>query len=76
MVHCLTEMVDPRLYPRTEDSITVSQEGLAALAGVSRSIVSQVLRKLQRQGLVQVDYRSIKLLDPNGLRRFSAASTT
>ena len=75
VVHCLTEMVDPRLYPRTEDSITVSQEGLAALAGVSRSIVSQVLRKLQRQGLVQVDYRSIKLLDPNGLRRFSAAST-
>jgi CRP-like cAMP-binding protein len=74
VVHCLTEMVDPRLYPRTEDSIAVSQEGLAALAGVSRSIVSQALRNLQRQGLIRVDYRSIKLLDPIGLRRFSAAS--
>lgn len=73
VVHCLTEMVDPRLYPHTEDSIAVSQEGLAHLAGVSRSIVNRVLHKLQRQGLVRVDYRSIKLLDPNGLRRFSAA---
>ena len=73
VVHCLTEMVDPRLYPHTEDSIAVSQEGLAHLAGVSRSIVNRVLHKLQRQGLVRVDYRSITLLDPNGLRRFSAA---
>jgi len=73
VVHCLTEMVDPRLCPYTEDSIAVSQEGLAHLAGVSRSIVNRVLHKLERQGLVRVDYRSIKLLDPNGLRRFSEA---
>jgi CRP/FNR family cyclic AMP-dependent transcriptional regulator len=73
VVHCLNEMVDPRLYPHAEDSIAVSQEGLAQLAGVSRSIVNRVLHKLQRQGLVRVDYRSVKLLDPNGLRRYSAA---
>ena len=71
VVHCLVEMVDPRLYPHVEDSVAVSQEGLARLAGVSRSVVSQALHKLQRQGLVRVDYRSIKLLDPNALRRFS-----
>jgi CRP-like cAMP-binding protein len=74
VVHCLTEMVDPRLNPHAEDSIAVSQEDLAHLAGVSRSIVSRVLHKLQRQGLVRVDYRSITLLDPAGLRRFSAAA--
>jgi CRP/FNR family cyclic AMP-dependent transcriptional regulator len=73
VVHCLAEMVDPRLYPYTEDSIAVSQEGLAHLAGVSRSLVNRVLHKLEREGLVQVDYRSIKLLDRAGLRRFSAA---
>jgi len=73
VVHCLAEMVDPRLYPHTEDSIAVSQEGLAHLAGVSRSVVSRALHKLEREGLVKVDYRSITLLDPGGLRRFSAA---
>jgi len=72
VVHCLTEMVDPRLYPYTEDSIAVSQDGLAHLAGVSRSLVNRVLHKLERQGLVRVDYRSITLLDPPALRRFSA----
>ena len=72
VVHCLAEMVDPRLYPHPGDSIAVSQDGLAHLAGVSRSIVSQVLHKLQRQGMVRVDYRSITLLDPNRLRGFSA----
>jgi CRP/FNR family transcriptional regulator, cyclic AMP receptor protein len=73
VVHCLAEMVDPRLYPHPEDSVAVSQEGLAHLAGVSRSLVSQVLGKLQREGLVRVDYRSITLLDRNGLRAFSAS---
>ena len=73
VVHCLTEMVDPRLYPYADDRIARLQEGLAHLAGVSRSIVNRVLHKLQRQGLVRVDYRSIRLLDPDGLRRFSAA---
>jgi CRP/FNR family cyclic AMP-dependent transcriptional regulator len=71
VVHCLTEMVDPRLYPYTEDSIAVSQDGLAHLAGVSRSLVNRVLHKLERQGLVRTDYRSITLLDPPALRRFS-----
>jgi CRP/FNR family transcriptional regulator, cyclic AMP receptor protein len=74
VVHCLNEMVDPRLCPYTENCITVSQSGLAHLAGVSRSVVNRVLNKLERQGLVRVDYRSITLLDPTELRRFSAAS--
>ena len=69
-------MVDPRLYPYRSDSIAVSQEDLAHLAGVSRSIVSRVLHKLEREGLVRVDYRSIRLLDPNGLRRFSAVGSS
>ena len=73
VVHCLAEMVDPRLYPHTESRIAVSQEGLADLAGVSRSVVSRALHNLEREGIVRVDYRSITLLDPNGLRRFSAA---
>jgi CRP-like cAMP-binding protein len=76
VVHCLNELVDPRFYPHTEDSISVSQQGLAQLAGVSRSIVNRVLRKLEREGLVRIDYRSITLLDPGGLRRFSATGSS
>lgn len=73
VVHCLVEMVDPRLYPSIADNITLSQEELARLSGVSRSVVSRVLQRLERLGLLRVDYRSIKLLDPSGLRRYSDA---
>jgi CRP/FNR family transcriptional regulator, cyclic AMP receptor protein len=73
VVHCLVEMVDPRLYPSIADNIMLSQEELARLAGVSRSVVSRVLQRLERLGLLRVDYRSIKLLDPDGLRRYSDA---
>jgi DNA-binding GntR family transcriptional regulator len=64
-------MIDPRLFPSADENITLSQDGLARLAGVSRSVVNRVLRALARQGLLKVDYRSITLLDPEGLRHFS-----
>ncbi|MBI3368393.1 MAG: Crp/Fnr family transcriptional regulator, partial [Burkholderiales bacterium] len=51
VIHCLVEMVDPRLYPSIADNITLSQEELARLAGVSRSVVSRVLQRLERLGL-------------------------
>lgn len=73
VAHCLVEMADPTLYPQSRDSLTMSQDGLAQLAGVSRSVVSRVLHRLERQGVLKVDYRSITLLDPEGLRRFSDA---
>ena len=73
VVHCLVEMVDPRLYPTVEEHITLSQEELARLAGVSRSVVSRVLQKLERESLLRVEYRSIKLLDPQRLRQYSDA---
>jgi CRP/FNR family transcriptional regulator, cyclic AMP receptor protein len=67
----LVEMIDPRLYPSNGDHIQLSQEGLARLAGVSRSVVSQTLQHLEREGLLKVDYRSITLVDRAGLRQFS-----
>jgi CRP/FNR family transcriptional regulator, cyclic AMP receptor protein len=73
VVHCLVEMVDPRLYPSIGDNIMLSQEELARLAGVSRSVVSRVLQRLERLGLLRVEYRSIKLLDLGGLRTYSHA---
>jgi CRP/FNR family cyclic AMP-dependent transcriptional regulator len=46
VVHCLVEMIDPRLFPSAAENITLSQEGLAKLAGVSRSVVNRVLHAL------------------------------
>ncbi|WP_038211087.1 Crp/Fnr family transcriptional regulator [Xenophilus azovorans] len=71
VAHCLAELVDPRFNPRVQGTIAMSQESLARLAGVSRSVVNRVLQQLERDGLVEVAYGSITLLDVDGLRRFS-----
>lgn len=73
VAHCLAEMIDPRFYPRSKGSLTMTQEALARLTGVSRSVVNRVLHRLEREGLLRIDYRSISLLDPDGLRRFRDA---
>lgn len=73
VAHCLAEMTDPRLYPKSRDEVTMSQEALAHLSGVSRSVVNRVLHHLERQGLLRVNYGSVTLLDAEGVRRYSDA---
>jgi CRP-like cAMP-binding protein len=47
--------------------VALSQEVLAELLGARRSSVNRVLRALQDRGLVELRYRDIRLLDPQGL---------
>ena len=50
------------------DGITVSQQTLARLLGARRTSVNQSLRRLERQGLVEIGYRRIRVTDVDGLR--------
>lgn len=47
--------------------VALSQEVLAELLGAQRSSVNRVLRAIQERGLVELRYRDIRLLDPEGL---------
>lgn len=48
--------------------VLCSHEELAAMCNLSRSSVAGVLRLFQKDGLVEVAYRSIRLRDPDRLR--------
>lgn len=75
VAHCIAELLDPRLYPLSSGPrVRMSQEELAHLAGVSRAMVNKVLHELARNGIVEVSYGSISLIDPQGLRRFSEST--
>jgi CRP/FNR family cyclic AMP-dependent transcriptional regulator len=50
-------------------SLKISQEELARLVGLSRQTLNGILQKLEAAGLVKVTFRSIRVLDPEGLRR-------
>ena len=75
VAHCIGELLDPRLYPFSQQSfVRMSQEELGNLAGVSRAVVNKVLNELSRSGIIRVSYGSISLIDPEGLRRFSEST--
>ena len=66
----LAGLFNPVLYPGNGNSLPISQEELSHLVGLSRQRVNQALRRLDRAGLVRVGYRSLTILDFEGLRRF------
>ena len=51
--------------------VSVSQEELGNLAGVSRMTVSRTLRRFAAQGWIETRYRAMILRDPAALRRFA-----
>ena len=43
-------------------SVSITQADLAAMLGLSRQIVSRILKKLQETGLIEVGYGEIRIL--------------
>ena len=67
----LSDMVDARIVDRPEEGaveLTLSQADLAALLGLSRQTVNEVLQRLARQGLVELGFRKIVVPRPDELR--------
>jgi CRP/FNR family transcriptional regulator, cyclic AMP receptor protein len=53
--------------------LPITQGELAGACNLSRNVVGSFLRELAAQGLVEVGYRDILILDPAGLRRMIVA---
>lgn len=53
-------------------AVDASQEDLATMANLARSTVSAILKRLQAQGLVALDYRRVVILQPDRLRALLA----
>ncbi|MEM8812593.1 MAG: Crp/Fnr family transcriptional regulator [Pseudomonadota bacterium] len=70
VARALTELLNPVLYPEAGPQLTINQEELGLLAGVSRPVANQALRELERLGFLSVTYGGILLSDPVGLRRY------
>jgi len=72
LAHCLAELFDARLYPRTGRCLPMSQEEVAQLAGISRPTANRALHALERQGVLSVRYGSIEVHDPEALARLGS----
>ncbi|WP_372656951.1 Crp/Fnr family transcriptional regulator [Hydrogenophaga sp.] len=63
VAYSLSGLFNPALFPNTERCITISQEELGRLAGVSRQVANRALQELQERGAIRVSYGSIEVID-------------
>lgn len=71
VARALLGLVHPLLNPRGERCLTISQEELANLATVSRQRCNESLVTIKRNGLVQLDYGAVMLLDLAALQQLA-----
>ena len=70
VARCLASMFNPYLYPGIGTQLAISQEEIGYLAGVSRQRVNQALKRLEKEGLLKVEYGGITVVDLDRMRSF------
>ncbi|MCL4184403.1 MAG: Crp/Fnr family transcriptional regulator [Burkholderiaceae bacterium] len=70
VARCLAQLFNPLLYPGVKLRLEISQGEIGYLTGLSRQRVNQALRRLERDGLLKVDYGSVTVLELDRLRQF------
>jgi CRP-like cAMP-binding protein len=69
----LAEQVARLLLEEASDGLVpLPQRTLAAMLGVQRPSLNKLLRDFERQGLIELGYRSVRILDLQGLQRRSS----
>ena len=72
----LAEMRARDVPPAGPVTLGLSQEELARVVGLSRQTVNPLLRGLQAEGLIELESRKIRILDPARLRACRAVGET
>ncbi|MCL1961228.1 MAG: Crp/Fnr family transcriptional regulator [Desulfovibrionaceae bacterium] len=64
----LAALANPVLFPGVGELLRITQQELAYLAGLSRQRVNEALKTLAAQGLIQIQYGGLRILDLAALR--------
>ena len=69
----LAALFNPVLFPGVGELLRITQQELAYLIGLSRQRVNEALRALEAQGMIQVEYGGLRVLDLAALRSSALA---
>lgn len=72
VARCLAALFNPYLNPIASRQLQISQEEIGYLCSTSRQRANQALQRLEREGLLKVEYGGVTILDMDGLRNFQA----
>jgi CRP-like cAMP-binding protein len=68
VAYSLSGLFDDALFPGTARRVTLSQEELGRLCGVSRQVTNRALQELQERGAIRLSYGSVEVIDLGILR--------
>lgn len=63
VAYSLSGLFNNALFPNTARRITLSQEELGRLSGVSRQVANRALQELQDRGAIRLGYGSMEVID-------------
>jgi CRP-like cAMP-binding protein len=72
VARCLAWLFNPVLYPGVGARLTLTQQEIGYLSGVSRQRVNRALQMMESAGLLSAAYGAVHVPDPPALLRFRA----
>src|SRR6476646_7449535 len=66
----IASLFNPILYPDLTRHLEVTQEEIGALSGISRQNANQCLKRLEKEGVLRLEYGGVTILELERLRHY------
>jgi CRP/FNR family transcriptional regulator, cyclic AMP receptor protein len=66
----IASLFNPILYPDLTRHLEITQEEIGALSGLSRQNANQCLKRLEKEGLLRLEYGGVTIVDLERLRHY------
>src|SRR3954465_3786229 len=70
LARSIASLFNPILYPYLLPHLEIPQEEIGALSGISRQNANQCLKRLEKEGLLRLEYGGVTIIDLERLRRY------
>jgi CRP/FNR family cyclic AMP-dependent transcriptional regulator len=70
LARSIASLFNPILYPDLSRHLEITQEEIGALSGISRQNANQCLKRLEREGLLRLEYGGVTIVDLDRLRSY------
>ncbi len=70
LARSIASLFNPILYPDLNRHLEITQEEIGALSGISRQNANQCLKRLEREGLLRLEYGGVTIVDLDRLRSY------
>ncbi len=70
LARSIASLFNPILYPELNRHLEITQEEIGALSGISRQNANQCLKRLEKEGLLRLEYGGVTIVDLDGLRSY------